>query len=241
MPKQKILDNSKRFLIKLSGEMLLGDKEFGIDTKTLETFAKEIKLVIDNGFQIALVIGGGNIFRGVSGAADGLDRADADYMGMLATCMNGVALQNALKREGVDTRVQTAIKMDEVAEPYIRGRALRHMEKGRVVIFVAGTGNPYFTTDTAAALRAVELNCDMLIKATKVDGIYDKDPSKYDDAEHYETISYQEVLVKDLKVMDGSAISLCRDSELPIMVADMAQEKGLLKALTNKTKTTIVY
>lgn len=241
MPKQKILDNSKRFLIKLSGEMLLGDKEFGIDTKTLETFAEEIKLVVDNGFQIALVIGGGNIFRGVSGAADGLDRADADYMGMLATCMNGIALQNALKKAGVDTRVQTAIKMNEVAEPYIRGRSLRHMEKGRVVIFVAGTGNPYFTTDTAAALRAVELNCHMLIKATKVDGIYDKDPNKFDNAKHYDSITYQDVLVQNLKVMDGPAISLCRDNKLPIMVASMAEKNGLLKALTNKTKTTIVY
>jgi len=241
MPKAKILNDSKRFLIKLSGEMLLGDKEFGIDTKTLETFAKEIKLVVDNGYQIALVIGGGNIFRGVSGSAEGLDRADADYMGMLATCMNGIALQNALFKEGVETRVQTAIKMNEVAEPYIRGRALRHMEKGRVVIFVAGTGNPYFTTDTAAALRAVELNCDMLIKATKVDGIYDKDPAKHDDAEHFDAISYQDVLVKDLKVMDGSAISLCRDNKLPIMVASMAEEEGLLKALTNQTKTTLVY
>lgn len=241
MPKQKILDNSKRFLIKLSGEMLLGDKEFGIDTKTLETFAKEIKLVIDNGFQIALVIGGGNIFRGVSGAADGLDRADADYMGMLATCMNGIALQNALFRQGVETRVQTAIKMNAVAEPYIRGRALRHMEKGRVVIFVAGTGNPYFTTDTAAALRAVELNCDMVIKATKVDGIYDKDPNKFDDAVHFDNITYQDVLVKNLKVMDGPAISLCRDNNLPIMVTDMSKEEGLLKALTNQTKTTVVH
>ncbi|HAG52626.1 MAG TPA: UMP kinase [Alphaproteobacteria bacterium] len=241
MDKSQILNNSKRFLIKLSGEMLLGDKEFGIDTKTLEIFAKEIKLVVDKGFQIALVIGGGNIFRGVSGSADGLDRADADYMGMLATCMNGIALQNALYKEGVETRVQTAIKMNEVAEPYIRGRALRHIEKGRVVIFVAGTGNPYFTTDTAAALRAVELDCDMLIKATKVDGIYDKDPAKHADAEHFESISYQEVLVKDLKVMDGSAISLCRDNKLPIMVASMAESEGLLKALTNATKTTIVY
>ena len=241
MDKSNILKSSKRFLIKLSGEMLLGDKEFGIDTKTLENFAKEIKKVVDKDYQIALVIGGGNIFRGVSGSAEGLDRADADYMGMLATCMNGLALQNALYKVGVETRVQTAIKMNEVAEPYIRGRALRHMEKGRVVIFVAGTGNPYFTTDTAAALRAVELNCDMLIKATKVDGIYDKDPAKFDDAEHFDSISYQDVLVQDLKVMDGSAISLCKDNSLPIMVASMAKENGLIDALTNNTKTTIVY
>lgn len=241
MSTDNISNKHKRVLIKLSGEMLLGDKEFGIDTKTLQNFAKEVKLVVDEGFQIALVIGAGNIFRGISGSAEGLDRADADYMGMLATCMNGLALQNALYRAGVETRVQTAIKMDEVAEPYIRGRALRHMEKGRVVIFVAGTGNPYFTTDTAAALRAVELNCDLLIKATKVDGIYDKDPAKFEDAKHFEKISYQDVLVKDLKVMDGSAISLCKDNNLPIMVASMAKQDGLLKALTNKTRTTLVY
>jgi uridylate kinase len=241
MPKQKILDDSKRILIKLSGEMLLGDKDFGIDTKTLETFAIEIKKVIDKGYQIALVIGGGNIFRGVSGAADGLNRADADYMGMLATCMNGIALRNALTQKGVETRVQTAIKMDEVAEPYIRGRALRHMEKGRVVIFVAGTGNPYFTTDTAAALRAVELNCDMLVKATKVDGIYNKDPKTCADAEHFDCIEYQDVLIKDLKVMDGSAIALCKENKLPIMVASMVEENGLIDALENKVKTTMVY
>ena len=241
MDKSQILDKSKRILIKLSGEMLLGNKEFGIDTKTLEIFGQEIKKVVDEGYQIALVIGGGNIFRGVSGSAEGLDRADADYMGMLATCMNGLALQNSLYKAGVETRVQTAIKMNEVAEPYIRGRALRHMQKGRVVIFVAGTGNPYFTTDTAAALRAVELNCDMLIKATKVDGIYNKDPKKFEDAEHFDAISYQDVLIKDLKVMDGSAISLCRDNSLPIMVASMANENGLIEALTNKTRTTIVY
>ncbi|MCP4355433.1 MAG: UMP kinase [Proteobacteria bacterium] len=241
MPKKKILNKSKRLLIKLSGEMLMGENEYGIDTETLQTFASEIKQVVDKGYQVSLVIGAGNIFRGISKAAKGIGRVDADYMGMLATCLNGVALRNALMSAGVPTRVQSAIKMEAVAETYIRDKAFRHMEKGRVVIFVAGTGNPYFTTDTAAALRAVEMNCDLLVKATKVDGIYDKDPAKHKDAVHFDNISYQDVLVKNLQVMDSSAISLCKDNDLPIMVASMKEQQGLINALENKTRTTIVH
>jgi len=229
-----------RILIKLSGEMLMGDTGFGIDTKVISRLADDIKEVYDTGIQIGIVIGGGNIFRGVSGAAAGLDRSSADYMGMLATVMNAVALQNALEQAGVYTRVQSAIRMDSIAEPYIRRRAIRHMEKDRVVIFAAGTGNPFFTTDTAAALRAVEIGCDLLLKATKVDGIYSADPQKDKNATHYDHINFTEVLVKNLNVMDSTAISLCRDNDLPIMVTSITEPGNILKALNGTAKHTMV-
>ncbi len=211
----------KRVLLKLSGEALQGDSGYGISTEVLGAIAAEIIETARLGVEIALVVGGGNIFRGVSGSAAGMDRATADYMGMLATVMNAVALQDALETRGLPTRVQSAIAMSELCEPYIRRRAVRHMEKGRAVIFAAGTGNPYFTTDTAAALRAMEVNAQVLLKATKVDGIYDKDPAKHTDAKRYERVSYTECLHKDLKVMDMTAFALCRDNKLPIVVFDL--------------------
>lgn len=230
----------KRILVKFSGEMLMGKGEYGIDTAILTRYAQDIKAVVKQGVQVAIVIGGGNIFRGVSGAAQGLDRTSADYMGMLATVMNALALQNALENVGVDTRVQSAIQMASIAEPFIRRRAIRHMQKGRVVIFAAGTGNPYFTTDTAAALRANEIDCDLLLKATKVDGIYDKDPKKHKNAKHFAQVSYSEVLSKDLQVMDGAAIALCRDNSLPLVVFNVDQAGNLLKTLQGKGKFTLV-
>ena len=214
----------KRVLLKVSGEALMGDRAYGIDTDTVKRIAATVKEAHDNGLQIALVIGAGNIFRGLSAQASGIERSTADYMGMLATVMNALAMQSALEQMGVDTRVQSAIPMTTVCEPYIRRRAMRHMEKGRVVIFAAGTGNPYFTTDTAAALRAAEMECDALLKATQVDGVYDKDPNKFDDAVRYETLSYQKVLADELRVMDQAAIALMNDNDIPILVFSIHED-----------------
>jgi uridylate kinase len=208
----------KRVLLKVSGEALMGRREYGLDNETVSAIAADVAAVVAMGVQVSLVIGGGNIFRGVSGAANGMERAQADYIGMLATVMNALAMQNALERAGVPVRVQSAIPMASVCEPYIRRRAERHMEKGRVVIFAAGTGNPFFTTDTAAALRATEMGCDALLKGTQVDGVYSADPRKVPDAERFEELSYLEVLSRDLSVMDASAISLARENGLPIIV-----------------------
>jgi uridylate kinase len=221
----------KKILLKMSGEVLMGDALFGIDTKTIEAVAEDIKEVIDHGVELCLVIGGGNIFRGVSLAGKGMDRANADYMGMLATVMNALALQGALEKIGVYTRVQSAIPMDAVCEPYIRRRALRHLEKGRVVIFAAGLGAPFFTTDTPAALRTAEMGCDALFKGTSVDGVYTADPKKDPSAQRYESLSYQEVLAKDLRVMDASAIALMRDNQIPIVVFSIRERGNFLKVL----------
>ncbi|MGE3974036.1 MAG: UMP kinase [Bdellovibrionales bacterium] len=222
----------KRILLKLSGEALATDSGFGINASTITQIAQEIAEVYSQGIQIGIVIGAGNIFRGVAASAEGMDRASSDYMGMLATCINGLALQDALEKTGVETRVQTAIAMAEIAEPYIRRKAIRHLEKNRVVIFVAGTGNPYFTTDTAAALRAMEINADAIFKATKVDGIYDKDPMKFKDAKKYDQLTYIEVLQQQLKVMDSTAISLCMDNNLPIVTFNL-KTKGNIKRILN--------
>src|SRR5271166_5083625 len=211
----------QRVLLKLSGEALMGRREFGLDNDTVRAIAADVGAVAGMGVQVCIVIGGGNIFRGVAGAAGGMDRAQADYMGMLATVMNALAMQSALEKQEVATRVQTAIPMSSVCEPYIRRRAMRHMEKGRVVIFAGGTGNPFFTTDTAAALRAAEMNCDAMLKGTQVDGVYSADPRKVSDAERYEELTYLEVLARDLNVMDASAISLSRENHLPIIVFDI--------------------
>ena len=221
----------KKILLKMSGEVLMGDALFGIDTKTIEAVAEDIKEVVEHGIELCLVIGGGNIFRGVSLAGKGMDRATADYMGMLATVMNALALQGALEKVGVYTRVQSAIPMDAVCEPYIRRRALRHLEKGRVVIFAAGLGAPFFTTDTPAALRTAEMGCDALFKGTSVDGVYTADPKKDPSAQRYETLSYQEVLAKDLRVMDASAIALMRDNKTPIVVFSIRERGNFLKVL----------
>jgi uridylate kinase len=234
------MDNPKRLLIKLSGEMLMGDSGFGIHVEAIAKLAAEVVSVHKEGYEIGLVIGSGNIIRGVEGAAQGLDRSSADHMGMIATVMNSIALQNILEQQGVSTRVMTAINMDAVAEPYIRRRAIRHLKKGRIVIFAAGTGSPFFTTDTAGALRGVDIGADLLIKATRVDGIYDKDPLKYDDAKHYDNITYTDVLSKNLHVMDAAAISLCRDNNLPIIVCSVTEEGNLLKVLTGGLKHTKV-
>ncbi|MFM2248612.1 MAG: putative uridylate kinase [Pseudomonadota bacterium] len=212
----------RRVLLKMSGEMLAGGKDGGIDPETIARFAEEIDEVRALGVEVAVVIGGGNIFRGLAGSSKGMDRAHADYMGMLATVINALALQDALERQGVYTRVMSAITMNEVAEPYIRRRAMRHLEKGRVVIFGAGTGNPYFSTDTAAALRAAEIQADVILKATKVDGVYDKDPKKFADARRFDKLSYLEVLNRGLGVMDATAISLCMDNAIPIVVFDLS-------------------
>ena len=207
-----------RILLKLSGEALMGEQEFGLDTETVDRIASEIKSVTELGVEVCIVVGGGNIFRGVSGASAGMDRASADYMGMLATVMNALAMQSALEEIGAQTRVLSAIPMQSVSEPYIRRRAVRHMEKGRIVIFAAGTGNPFFTTDTAAALRASEMACDALLKATKVDGVYSADPETDPDAKRFDTLGYLDVLSKDLKVMDAAAVSLARENNIPILV-----------------------
>lgn len=231
----------KKILLKLSGEALMGEQEFGISSDVITSYAKQIKEIVDLGVEVSIVIGGGNIFRGISGAAQGVDRVTADHMGMLATVINSLALQNSIEKLGVPTRVQTAIEMPKVAEPFIKRRAQRHLEKGRVVIFGAGTGNPYFTTDTAAALRAIEMETDVVIKATKVDGIYDKDPVKFADAKKYETVTYNEVLAKDLKVMDATAISLCRENKLPIIVFNSLVEGNLKKVVMGEhIGTTVV-
>lgn len=230
----------KKILLKLSGEALMGDQEFGISSDVITSYAKQIKEIVDLGVEVSIVIGGGNIFRGISGAAQGVDRVTGDHMGMLATVINSLALQNSIEKLGVPTRVQTAIEMPKVAEPFIKRRAQRHLEKGRVVIFGAGTGNPYFTTDTAAALRAIEMETDVVIKATKVDGIYDKDPVKYPDAKKYQTVTYNEVLAKDLKVMDATAISLCRENKLPIIVFNSLDEGNLKKVIMGENIGTTV-
>lgn len=230
----------RRVLLKLSGEGLMGDKEFGLCTDTVNRIASEIKAVHDMGVQVSLVIGGGNIFRGVSAAASTIERSSADYMGMLATVMNALAMQSALEAMGVQTRVQSAIPMDTVCERFIRRRALRHMEKNRVVIFAAGTGNPYFTTDTAAALRASEMGCDALLKGTQVDGVYTADPKKDPTATRYEKLSYQDVLARDLRVMDTSAIALARDNSLPILVFSLHTPGAFARVVHGEGTFTIV-
>jgi uridylate kinase len=230
----------RKVLLKVSGEVLMGDTAYGIDMKTVEAVAEEIAEVVRRGVELCLVIGGGNIFRGLSAAARGMERASADYMGMLATVMNAIAMQNALERIGVDTRVQSAIPMQSVSEPYIRRRALRHLEKGRVVIFAAGTGNPYFTTDTAAALRAAEMGCDALLKGTSVDGVYTADPKRDPDAVRYDRLSYLDVLSQDLKVMDASAISLMRENAIPIVVFSIRRHGALLDVLTGQGTYTVI-
>jgi uridylate kinase len=230
----------KRVLLKVSGEALMGDGQYGIDVATVDRIADEVKQAIALGFEVCMVIGGGNIFRGLAGAADGMDRSSADYMGMLATVMNALAMQNGLERMGVPTRVLSAIPMSTVCEPYIRRRATRHMEKGRVVIFAAGTGNPFFTTDTAAALRAAEMSCDALMKGTNVDGVYSADPKKDKDAELYDNLSYMEVLSKDLKVMDASAVSLSRENGIPIVVFSIQESGGFVQVLQGDGACTIV-
>ncbi len=230
----------KRVLLKLSGEALMGDRDYGLDSEIVDRVAAEIKTVIDMGVEVCVVIGGGNIFRGVSGAAQGMDRATADYMGMLATVINALAMQNALEKTGVPTRVLSAIPMSSVCEPYIRRRAMRHMEKGRAVIFAAGTGNPFFTTDSAAALRASEMQCNALLKATKVDGVYSADPAKDKNATRYDRLSYLDVLSQDLQVMDTSAISLARQSKIPILVFSIFTHGAFAEVMQGKGKFTIV-
>ena len=230
----------RRVLLKISGEALMGSQSYGIDFDTAERIAREVVEAVRGGTEICLVIGGGNIFRGLSGAARGMDRAAADYMGMLATVMNALAMQTALERAGVPTRVQSAIPMTTVCEPYIRRRAIRHMEKGRVVIFAAGTGNPFFTTDTAAALRAAEMGCDGLLKGTQVDGVYSDDPRTNPDAERYEQLDYLDVLTRDLRVMDASAVTLMRENDIPIVVFDIHQQGGLAEVLAGRGRCTII-
>jgi uridylate kinase len=231
----------KRVLLKISGEALMGNQGYGINTEILRIVAGEIAETAKLGVELAVVVGGGNIFRGVSESAKGMDRASADYVGMLATVMNAVSLQEAIEKHGVVTRVQSAIPMSQLAEPYIRRRAIRHLEKGRVVIFGAGTGNPFFTTDTAAALRAMEINADVLLKATKVDGIYDKDPKKFKDAKRYETVTFTDALKQDLHVMDATAFALCRDNELGIIVFDLTNRGNIQRVVCGEhVGTTVV-
>ena len=230
----------KRILLKLSGEVLMGGQQFGIDPETVAALAREVKAAKDTGLQICLVIGGGNIFRGMAGAAKGMDRAQADYMGMLATVMNALAMQNALEQLGVPTRVQSAIEMDKVCEPVIRRRAERHLEKGRVVIFAAGVGEPYFTTDSGAALRAAEMKCDALLKGTSVDGVYDSDPKTNPAAKRYDVVDYATVLAMNLKVMDASAVALCRDNAIPIIVFSIREPGNLARVLVGQGVQTTV-
>jgi uridylate kinase len=239
-PSPKAQRPYRRVLLKISGEALMGDRQYGIDTGTCDRIAREIGQAVTEGVELCLVIGGGNIFRGLTGATQGMERASADYMGMLATVMNALAMQNSLERAGFETRVLSAIPMMTVCEPYIRRRAIRHMEKGRIVIFAAGTGNPYLTTDTAAALRAAEMGCDALFKGTQVDGVYDKDPRKYADAVRFERVSYQDVLAKDLRVMDASAVSLMRDNEIPIVVFSLHVQGGLGEVLAGRGAATVI-
>ncbi|CAA7195522.1 MULTISPECIES: UMP kinase [Chryseobacterium] len=230
----------KRILLKLSGEALMGNRQYGIDNERLHEYAEEIKKAVNKGCEVAIVIGGGNIFRGVAGAAKGMDRVQGDYMGMLATVINGMALQGALEDVGIKTRLQSAIEMDKVAEPFIKRRAVRHLEKGRVVIFGAGTGNPYFTTDTAATLRAIEIGADVILKGTRVDGIYDSDPEKNADAVKYNSLSFNEVYEKNLKVMDMTAFTLSHENKLPIIVFDMNKEGNLEKIVEGENIGTLV-
>ena len=230
----------RRVLLKVSGEALMGSQAFGIDTATVDRIAADVKQAVDTGTQLCLVIGGGNIFRGLSGAAKGIERTTADYMGMLATVMNALAMQAALERGGVESRVLSAIPMSTVCEPYIRRRALRHLEKGRVVIFAGGTGNPFFTTDTAAALRAAEMNCEALLKGTQVDGVYSADPKKVAGAERYTALSYQDILTRDLKVMDAAAVSLSRENRIPIIVFSIHDKGALVAVLKGEGRATII-
>jgi len=235
-----MLPKFKRVLLKLSGESLMGDKNFGLDSDVIAQYAQDIKLITELGVQVAIVIGGGNIYRGMNEKDTGIERAHGDYMGMLATVINGMAMQAMLEKVGVYTRLQSAIKMEQIAEPYIRRRAIRHLEKGRVVIFGAGTGNPYFTTDTAGSLRAIEIQADVILKGTRVDGIYTADPEKDKTAKKYTKITYQECISKNLKVMDMTAFTLCMENELPIIVFDMNKEGNLLKVLTGEKVGTLV-
>lgn len=230
----------RRVLLKVSGEALMGEQPFGIDIATVDRIAGEVKQAVEAGSQVCMVIGGGNIFRGVSNAAKGIERATADYMGMLATVMNALAMQAALERQGLDSRVQSAIPMQSVCEPYIRRKAIRHLEKGRVVIFAAGTGNPFFTTDTGAALRAAETNCNALLKGTKVDGVYSADPVKVPDAERYDSLTYHDVLARDLKVMDASAVSLSRENKIPIIVFSIHDRGQLAAVLKGEGRATVI-
>ncbi|MBL6662971.1 MAG: UMP kinase [Flavobacteriales bacterium] len=230
----------KRILLKLSGEALMGDKQFGIDTEKLSAYANEIKTAVDFGVEVAVVIGGGNIFRGVQVEGQGLDRVQGDYMGMLATIINGMALQSALEKADIETRLLTAIKMEQVAEPFIRRRAMRHLQKGRVVIFGGGTGNPYFTTDTAATLRAIEIEADVILKGTRVDGIYTSDPEKDKSATKYDTITFKEVYEKELNIMDMTAFTLCNENKLPIVVFDINKKQNLYKMLQGESVGTLV-
>lgn len=231
----------KRVLLKLSGEALAGDAGYGIDTDVLDVVANEVRDIHNSGVEVAIVVGGGNIFRGVKGATKGMDRASADYMGMLATVLNCLALQDSLERKGVYTRVQSAIEMRALAEPYIRRKAVRHLEKARVVIFAAGVGSPYFTTDTTAALRAMEMNCQVLLKATNVEGVYDSDPNQNQDAKLFRSISYMEVLQKGLKVMDSTAISLCMDNKLPIIVFNLKNPGAMARVIQGESIGTFVH
>lgn len=235
-----MLPKYNRVLLKLSGESLMGDKNYGLDPKMLSHYAQEIKAITELGVQVAVVIGGGNIYRGMNEAETGIERAHGDYMGMLATVINGMALQAALEKAGVKTRLQSAIEMDQVAEPYIRRRAIRHLEKGRVVIFGAGTGNPYFTTDTAGSLRAIEIGADVILKGTRVDGIYTADPEKDPTATRYEEISFDEVISKKLNVMDLTAFTLCKENNLPIIVFDMNKSDNLIDVVSGKNVGTVV-
>jgi len=230
----------KRVLLKLSGEVLVGNKAFGIDTDTINRLARELIEVQKTGIELAIVIGGGNIFRGMSGTASGMDRASADYMGMLATMMNSIALQDAIERQGATVRVISALHIKEIAEPYIRRRAVRHLEKGRILVFAAGTGNPYFTTDTAASLRAMEIQADIVLKGTKVDGVYTSDPAKDPAAKRYDTLTFTEALSKRLGVMDATAMSLCRDNHMPIVVFDVTKQGQMLKAISGEAVGTLV-
>ena len=229
-----------RVLLKLSGEALMGEAGYGIDPKVVDELADQVKHIVEDGIELAVTVGGGNIFRGMAGSAEGMERSQADYIGMLATCMNALALQDAFERKGIPTRVMSAIEMRQMCEPYIRRKAVRHLEKGRVIIFAAGTGNPYFTTDTTAALRACEIGAEALLKATKVDGIYDKDPVKHPDAVRFEKLSYLEVLAKELHVMDTTATSLCMDNNLPILVFDMTVPGNIARVLKGEDVGTTV-
>jgi uridylate kinase len=230
----------RRVLLKVSGEALMGNDQYGINTGVIDRIAQDVKQAVDAGSEICMVVGGGNIFRGLAGAAKGIERSTADYMGMLATVMNALALQAGLERTGLSCRVQSAIAMNNVCEPYVRRRAMRHLEKGRVVIFAAGTGNPFFTTDTAAALRAAEMGCNAMLKATQVDGVYSADPKKFPDAVRYDSLSYHEVLAQNLQVMDAAAISLSRENRIPILVFSLAEPGALTEVLAGRGRATII-
>ena len=235
-----MLPKYKRILLKLSGEALMGDKNFGLDSAVISKYAQDIKAITDLGVQVAIVIGGGNIYRGMNEAESGIERAQGDYMGMLATVINGMALQSGLEKEGVYTRLQSAIKMEQIAEPYIRRRAMRHLEKGRVVIFGAGTGNPYFTTDTAGSLRAIEIKAEVILKGTRVDGVYTADPDKHRDATKFDTITFAEVYERGLSIMDLTAITLCQENKLPILVFDMNKHGNLQRLMKGEKVGTLV-